>query len=56
MIWHYRFACQTISTPLMPRRDPEDINLEEIQSDLEFIMERLPKLVRHGGQTVSVAH
>jgi hypothetical protein len=42
--------------PLMPRRDPEDINLEGIHTDLEFIIERLPKLVRHGGQTVRVAH
>jgi hypothetical protein len=28
----------------MPRRQPEDINLGRIQSDLEFIMERLSKL------------
>jgi hypothetical protein len=27
--------------PLMPRRNPEDINLGRIQSDLEFLTERV---------------
>jgi len=30
--------------PLMPRRNPEDIDLGVIKTDLEFIMERLSKL------------
>lgn len=30
--------------PLMPRRNPEDINLWRIQSDLEFLIERVSKL------------
>jgi hypothetical protein len=29
---------------VMPRRNPEDINLGAIKTDLEFIMERLSKL------------
>jgi hypothetical protein len=30
--------------PLMPRRNPEDINLGRIQTDLEFLIERVSKL------------
>jgi hypothetical protein len=30
--------------PLMPRRNPENIDLAAIETDLEFIMERLSKL------------
>ena len=30
--------------PLMPGRNPEDIDLGAIKTDLEFIMERLSKL------------
>jgi hypothetical protein len=40
----------------VPRRNPEDIDLGRIQSDLKFLIERASKPVRHGGQTVSVAH
>jgi hypothetical protein len=37
-------TCQTITTPLMPRRNPERIDLAAIKTDLEFLMERLSKL------------
>jgi hypothetical protein len=30
--------------PLMPRRNPEDIDLGRIQSDLEFLIERVSRL------------
>jgi len=32
--------------PLMPQRNPEDINLGRIQSDLEFLIERVSRLPR----------
>jgi hypothetical protein len=30
--------------PFVPPRDPEDINLGRIQSDIEFLIERVSKL------------
>ena len=35
----------------MPRRNPEDINLGRIQSDLEFLVERVSGLPRDRGDT-----
>jgi hypothetical protein len=29
--------------PLMPRRNPEDIDLGAIKADLEFLIERVPQ-------------
>ena len=43
MIWHY-IAMPDDHRPVMPRRDPEDINLGRIQSDLEFLIQRVSTL------------
>jgi hypothetical protein len=32
--------------PLMPRRNPEDINLGRIQTDIEFLIGRVERLRR----------
>jgi hypothetical protein len=47
IIWHHIAIPDNLHLPL-PRRQPEEINLGRIQSDLEFLIERVSKLpTRH---------
>ena len=43
IIWHH-IAMPDDHHPIMPRRNPEDIDLAAIKTDLEFLMERVSRL------------
>jgi hypothetical protein len=43
MTWHH-IAMRDDHHPLMPRRNPEDIDLGAIKTDLEFLIERVERL------------
>ena len=42
MLWHH-FTMPDDHHPLMPRRNPEDIDLGAIKADLEFLIERVAR-------------
>ena len=43
MMWHH-IAMRDDYHPLMPRRNPEDIDLGAIKAELQFLMERGSRL------------
>jgi hypothetical protein len=45
MIWH-DVSMPDITHPLVPRRNPEDIDLGAIKTDLEFLIERFARFRR----------
>ena len=40
--------------PLMPRRNPEDIDLGAIRADLEFPIDRVSRLPTRSGQALNL--